>query len=173
MRLPRAVILLTALILPAIGRTAGAPDVRFELHATGTDFPAGGPVILRWSLDNRSSQPVAVLAGVESPARMDADPITLDIQIAGGRHRTVALIGKRTASSPVVRILAPGERLDQDFDLTAFAAINGVVLETGEITVRATYDSADPASLPEAVRPFALVGRLTAPPLRMTLRPAP
>ncbi len=173
MRLPRALILLAALAVPAGMRAASAQFVTFDVVAGAGDMTAGGPVMLAWRLHNLSDHPVIVLAGMESPGRLDFDPVTLDLRTASGDHRIIALMGKRSAVQPVLRTLRPGERLEQPFNLTEFAAMNGVNLTPGAITLRAVYQFRDKDLVPAAQQPMAMTDRLSAPPLRIILRPPP
>jgi hypothetical protein len=172
--------LASALIVSLAGSVpipADAGEIRFTLESAQPVYRLDAPMVLTWRLSNEMNQAVVVLACVQTPARFDFDPVTVHLEALtapyAGVTTEIELIGKRTASLPVLRELEPGKSLAQSFDLSMFAAINGVHLSTGRYRITATYAFRDMSSVPEGQRAVALAARLISPPILVSIESSP
>jgi hypothetical protein len=154
-------------LFPAALRAAD--DMQFALDPTQPTFDPAAPVLLTWTLTNRTSQAWQVLS-----SEPDCDAVTLQIAASdGGAARQLQLSLPRAAFRPEFVVLAAGATVRHQFDLRAFTSVFGIPLGPGRHTVGGTYSVARLGYQP-ATRDVPLWrDTAVALPARFTITPKP
>ena len=96
-----------------------------------------GTLLVRW--ENVGSAPLEILRCVEAGAARHQDWLHLTLTGADGHSHDVALAGDRNRSARVTARLLPGQTVDEEIDVAAWAA-RGRALAPGTYHVRLAYE---------------------------------
>ena len=143
----RLVVLIASLAIVCVP-VEGADAVRFTVVLPGSSYAAAGPIPLRMTLANGSSQPARVSGRFavnderEPPAFHE---VTVVLRAPSGRHAAFRRdIKIHAARAGDVVTLPPGGSASKTVDLARYYLLD----ERGAYEVRATYAATAPGALP-------------------------
>jgi uncharacterized protein (DUF58 family) len=170
----RAALLLAVVFIAGISQSQ-AQQMRFTIEDVQASYRVGEPILLTWRITNGSTRPFSVLAAMQTPARLDFDPIMVKISRLADSDSlpgmVFSLTGARDAVHKVLCELMPGASLSQQFDLSMFADLFGVRLKPGQYQLRAEYDLGRTVILSDEERLRSFTESLAAPTVVITITP--
>jgi hypothetical protein len=123
--------------------TASAPSLTWSETADGLRLGIGARAgLVRLALENTGADPLPVFSHVLAAGETHYDWFTVAVDGPAGA-RTLTLADDRNRSAPIVVTLAPGEGLEHDIDVAAWARRGrngGQPLPAGRYAARAAYE---------------------------------